>query len=208
LDDLEALLRRSGMTGDVAVIAPRAESGRRRIEAYVTALNGGQVAMDALRGFMAGEVPPYMQPSLIIEMDALPLTPTGKVDRARLQAPETAAAPLALVANELEALLFELWHQVLGHSAFGLEHNFIDCGGSSLQLIQVHDQLCSRLGRPIVLLDLFRHPSIRSLANFLSQAAPDSSDHIRSVGARRAAVLLGLARQRARGRAPMIDDPA
>jgi hypothetical protein len=115
-------------------------------------------------------------------MDELPLSPTGKVDRSKLARPPTDPPPAAVqpvAGNETEAMLLELWRKVLGTGAVGLNDNFFDLGGTSLQLIQVHATIASVMDSDLTLVDLFEYPRISALAARLATnggtAAPGSA---------------------------------
>jgi hypothetical protein len=119
-----------------------------------------------------------MVPSAYVLVDSLPLNRSGKVDERALPAPDhrPTAKELLLPATALEARLAEIWRRVLEVEQVGVEDNFFDLGGHSLLLAQVHGHLLEVLGRPLPLIKLFEHPTIRSLARHLegdsSVAAP------------------------------------
>jgi natural product biosynthesis luciferase-like monooxygenase protein/amino acid adenylation domain-containing protein/FkbM family methyltransferase len=127
-----------------------------------------------LRRWLGDRLPDYMVPSLFVTLDALPLTPNGKVDRKAL--PEPAAAQAATPAveyvaptNDLEAVISAVWCEVLGVERVGIRDNFFELGGTSVRLASVHRLLGERLQRPVTVVDLFRHPTVMGLAEFLSR---------------------------------------
>jgi len=108
-----------------------------------------------------------MIPATFTLMDELPLSPTGKVDRSRLPRPRTDPPPGAVqpaAGNETETMLLELWRKVLGTGAVGLNDNFFDLGGTSLQLLQVHATIASVVDSDLTVVDLFEYPRISALA--------------------------------------------
>lgn len=176
LDEIEAGIRRSGRVRDAAVLSWEARPGERRVAAYVTAPPAQGLSVEALRDFLRAELPDYMQPASLVVLDEFPLSPTGKVDRARLPLPATEAQaddgrPRLPPANALEATIASVWREVLGVSSVGVDDNFFDLGGTSLQMIRVHAALAPRLPKPVTLVDLFTWPSIRALAASLAPAA-------------------------------------
>ncbi|GAC1634182.1 MAG: hypothetical protein NVS9B10_30020 [Nevskia sp.] len=194
LDEIEAVLRRGPGVGDAAVTLIAAAGDRRRIAAYATAAAGQRLVVEHLREFLRAELPDYMQPSSISLLDRFPLSPTGKVDRARLpladlDRPQAAAVP----KNEIEAKLLAIWRDVLGTQAVGIDDNFFDVGGSSLQMLKVHAAICAALPKKPTLLDLFTYPKLRTLAAWLMQPEPpsgrDAASDARERGRRLGAAL-------------------
>jgi hypothetical protein len=175
LDEIEACLRRSGLVADAAVTSSAAGSAERKVFAYVTEMGGKPLSINDLRTFLRTELPDYMVPSSISVLSSLPLSPTGKVDRSKLPAPVApvpssthAAAP---PKGEIEAGLLDIWRKVLSSDAVGVDDNFFDLGGTSLQLIQVHATIVSIMKSDVSVVDLFEYPRISVLAAWLTQKA-------------------------------------
>ena len=110
-----------------------------------------------------------MVPAAFVPLGAFPLTPSGKVDRKALPAPEGTRAAASAAAyvpprDELERTIAAIWRDVLKVDKVGVEDNFFDLGGHSLLLAQVHSRLGEALGRDLALLDLFRYPTVGALA--------------------------------------------
>jgi amino acid adenylation domain-containing protein len=175
LDEIEACLRRSGLVADAAVTSSAAGSATRKVFAYVTEMGSKPLLINELRMFLKAELPDYMVPSSISVLGSLPLSPTGKVDRSKLPAPVApvpssthAAAP---PKGEIEAGLLDIWRQVLSSDAVGVNDNFFDLGGTSLQLIQVHATIVSIMKIDVSVVNLFQYPCISALAAWLTQKA-------------------------------------
>jgi hypothetical protein len=131
--------------------------------------------VDELRAFVRRELPDYMVPSALMVLDALPMTPNGKVDRRALPAPDgTRAAGEGFVAPRagLESTLADIWRDVLRVDRVGVHDNFFDLGGHSLLLTQVHQKVRERVDQNTPMMVLFRFPTIRSLADYLA-AGPE-----------------------------------
>jgi len=114
-----------------------------------------------------------MVPTYFVTVSYFPLTPNGKLDRKSLPPPTTliTAAPPAqaeLPAGEIEELIAGIWRDVLQLQEVGTQDNFFDLGGHSLLAVQAHRRLKKAFDRSISMTDLFRFPTIRSLAQFLS----------------------------------------
>jgi len=132
----------------------------------------GQLAVD-LRSFLKDRLPPYMVPSAFSVLDALPLNPSGKVDRVALPEPavtRTAAAGYLAPRNRLERTIAEIWREVLGIDRVGVNDNFFDLGGHSLLVVQVHERLRATIGRELSMVNLFQYPTVASLVEFLTES--------------------------------------
>ena len=126
-----------------------------------------------LRSWLQERLPEYMVPSLFIPIAEIPLTPNGKVDRKRLPKPQTStragSTPTASPRNRLEEQLAEVWSEILRVDRVGIRDNFFDLGGHSLLLIRVHSRLRQELDADIAVIDLFRYPTIESMASWLDR---------------------------------------
>ncbi|MGD1919699.1 MAG: phosphopantetheine-binding protein [Pleurocapsa sp.] len=121
-----------------------------------------------LRQFSTDRLPHYMIPSSYIILEKLPLTPNGKVDRAALAKTDPPVSNSNLGYKEpqskIERAIAEIWQNVLQIERVGLTDNFFDLGGQSLLMIRVHGLLKNSLGVDISLVDMFRYPTVASLA--------------------------------------------
>ncbi len=128
-----------------------------------------------LRQFLRARLPDYMIPVAFVLIEALPLSPSGKVNRRALPAPADPSAPNAAFQaprSAVEQTVAGVWREVLQVAAVGVHDNFFDLGGHSLRLVAVQSRLRAELGRDVALLELFQHPTVSALAAFL---APDQS---------------------------------
>ncbi len=159
--------------------------------AYVTTHGGGLNTQlvayvegscdeDVLRGHLRRRLPEYMVPTVLVAMDALPLNRSGKVDRTALPEPKArgvrrrGAREAEALDTRLEALIRAAWADVLGHGDFAVHDNFFGAGGNSLSATQLAAGLRERLGTPIPLATVFRHPTIAGLAKALHAAGAES----------------------------------
>ncbi len=144
--------------------------GDRRLAAFIVLADGaGDVDW---RAFLGERLPAYMVPAEIHVRERLPRTPNGKVDRQALLASLTrrpdAAAPRAVAATRVERAIARIWQTALQRESVGLDENFFEIGGHSLLMAQVQESLEQSLDRAIPMTALFRHPTIRQLARFLT----------------------------------------
>ncbi|HYK21771.1 MAG TPA: non-ribosomal peptide synthetase, partial [Pyrinomonadaceae bacterium] len=171
--EIEATLREHPLIRDVAVIANRG-----RLSAYVVRLpqtNGAAVELPSvLREFLSSKLPGYMVPAFFIEMESLPLTPSGKLNRRALPPPEesNALATKDLIAprDKLEGQLVKLWTTILQVKAVGVTDNFFELGGDSLLAARLFAQIHNRFGKNLPLSTLFVSPTIEQLANVLRES--------------------------------------
>ena len=133
------------------------------------------LATPALRAWLRERLPEFMIPSVFVPLDALPLTPNGKIDRKALPAvdgrrPELEAAYVP-PSSEVEERLAGIWQEVLGLDRVGMHDNFFELGGTSLSLVQVRSALQAAFGTSTIsLVDMFRHPTVASLAARVAQS--------------------------------------
>lgn len=141
-----------------------------RLVAYASPQPGQAIDAGAMRARLAGLLPDYMVPGVLVPLAALPLNPNGKVDRRALPAP---ARPIVLAfeapQGDIEAALATLWSEVLGVERIGRLDNFFELGGHSLLLLKLHRQLAPpRFAFAPAVVDLFRYPTVASLASFMA----------------------------------------
>ena len=120
-------------------------------------------------------LPEYMVPAFFEVLDAFPLTASGKVDRRALPEPASLrpdlAAEYVAPRDDLEDTVAELWRELLGVDRVGMNDSFFDLGGHSLLMARLRTELAARIGRDVSMVELFQHPTVASLADFLRRPA-------------------------------------
>jgi len=123
---------------------------------------------------LAQRLPEYMIPSAFVTLDALPLTPSGKVNRRQLPAPDFSRVELAhaFVAprTAAEEVVAEIWRQILGVERVGATDNFFELGGHSLLGTQLISKLARAFRTELPLRQLFRSPTVEGLVGELAEA--------------------------------------
>ena len=189
LGEIESALARQAGVKEAVVVARDDASGDKRLAAYVTAKAGTAPDSEQLRRALAQELAEVMVPSAVVVLQAMPLTPNGKVDRRALPEPHPALAarPSTAPENELEKTIATIWREVLGLPTIGTSDNFFDLGGHSLLVVQVQRRLRDACGREVSITDMFRLPTISSLAAHLGGNAVPSAvgDGLNRANARR-----------------------
>ncbi|MFC1717667.1 AMP-binding protein [Candidatus Poribacteria bacterium] len=152
-----------------AVVVARDDShSDQRLVAYLVPVENSNPTVSMLRRALAESLPDYMVPSAFVMMDALPLTPTGKLDRKSLPDPGTARPELdaAFVAPRTpsEEKLTGVWSDVLGLDEVGIHDDFFDLGGNSLLATQIISRVINTFQVRVPLSALFRSPTVADMA--------------------------------------------
>jgi amino acid adenylation domain-containing protein len=165
--EIEAALSQHAAVRENVVVARENGQGSHQLVAYVVAHKPAPTVSE-LRSFLEETLPEYMVPSAFVLLDALPLTPHGKVDRRALPAPDGTRPelnkPFIAPRTPTEKLLAEIWAQVLGVEPIGVQDNFFDLGGHSLLATQIMFRLRDTFQADIPLRTLFEKPTIEELA--------------------------------------------
>ena len=142
--------------------------GLKRLIGYYVSKN--EVSVNALRKHLASLLPDYMVPSAFVAVKELPRTPSGKIDRKALPAPDVTRPELdvafAAPQTSLQKTLANEWADLLGIDRVGIDDNFFDLGGNSLLSIQCIAQLEGH-GLKLPIVKLYQHPTIKACATFL-----------------------------------------
>lgn len=160
-----------------AVVISREESGgRMRLVAYFSALSGEDVTAK-LRNYLNSILPHYMVPISFVQVKEWPRTPNGKIDRAALPKFSGSSALSSLFKKPqqgLEEKLYQVWKVVLGRDTFGVDDNFSDLGGDSLQVACMQTKLKEVLDFEVSISDLYQYPTISQLAKQLSSKGTEN----------------------------------
>jgi amino acid adenylation domain-containing protein len=175
LEEIEAVLRKHPEVREAAVLAREDSSQEKRLVAYLIA-RGHELETSELRAWVKDSLPEYMAPSAFVYLERLPLNANGKVDKQALPAPEQRRPelnePFAAAESEMEQVIAGIWQAALGLPEVGKYDNFFDLGGHSLLVAQIHAKLEKAVGRRVAIVDVFRHPTISTLAKHLSEVEP------------------------------------
>ncbi|WP_345806299.1 plipastatin non-ribosomal peptide synthetase PpsC [Bacillus subtilis] len=165
LGEIESALRQIDGVKEAAVLARTAQTGSKELFGYISVKAGTNA--EQVRSLLACSLPNYMIPAYIIEMENLPLTSNGKLNRKALPEPDFASKQTYIPPrNELEEQLALIWQEVLGIQRIGIEDSFFELGGDSIKALQVSARL-GRHGLSLQVSDLFRRPKIKDLSPFI-----------------------------------------
>jgi amino acid adenylation domain-containing protein len=173
LGEVETVLGQHPGIKQVVVLAREDAPGQKRLVAYLVPKAEAPTVSD-LRSFLGERLPAYMVPSAFVTMDALPITPSGKVDHRALPVPEGDRPDLdqEFVAPRTETervLADEIFTSILGLEEVGARDNFFELGGSSLQATQVISRVQNRFKVLLPLRRVFETPTVAGLAGTIDQ---------------------------------------
>ncbi|MGD2085188.1 MAG: amino acid adenylation domain-containing protein [Candidatus Aminicenantes bacterium] len=178
LGEIEAqLLGRRDIKEAVAIIKED-HSGDKHICAYLVPYPGNPVTDTELREYLSEKLPYYMIPSYFMELEQIPLTPNGKIDRKALpEAGIDRSSDYTAPRDELEEKLGEIWSLVLGRdimpNTIGIDDNFFRLGGHSLKAVTLLSKIHQDFHVKLPLAELFKRPTIRRLAENIRHAVEE-----------------------------------
>ncbi|HEV2736129.1 MAG TPA: non-ribosomal peptide synthetase, partial [Longimicrobiaceae bacterium] len=161
-----------------AVVVPREDvPGDRRLVGYVVPAEGAALDAVALREFLRERLPEHMVPAALVALESVPLSPTGKVDRRALPAPDASGAEDDFLAprSPTEEVLAGIFAEVLGLPRVGVDRGFFDLGGHSLLATRVVSRIRAVLGVEVPLRAVFEHPTVAGLAGAVAASRQAST---------------------------------
>ena len=165
--EIEAALRGHASVSQAAVIARGEGGGSGQLVGYVVAAAGFAIEAGELRTHVGSRLPDYMVPAAIVELDRLPLTANGKLDRGALPAPVVRGGGFRLARTPREEVLCGLFAEVLGVEGVGIEDDFFALGGHSLLATRLISRLRSSLEVEVSIRSLFEAPTVALLVERL-----------------------------------------
>ena len=183
LGEIEAVLAQHPDVRQALVLVQEDKERDRYLVGYIIAHHQTSVMMSQLRRYLSERLPDYMIPATFLLLDRIPLTVNGKVDRQALPQPNqlqslrssTAKAQYIPPRTAHEALLVDIFSEVLHQQVVGIHDNFFALGGDSILSIQVLTRI-KEAGLALSLPQLFQHQTVYALARVLSE----STDRLRA----------------------------
>jgi len=165
LGEIENCLVKVSGVNEAVVLARKQDEGNEYLCAYIVC--DSELGMPELRESLGKELPDYMIPSYFVQLEKIPLTRNGKIDRGALPGPGGISlredVGYTLPSSDEEKKLVEIWEKVLGRNNIGINENFFMLGGDSIKAIQIISRMSS-VGYKIELKDLFQYTVIANLA--------------------------------------------
>ncbi|KAA6449502.1 non-ribosomal peptide synthetase [Bacillus swezeyi] len=178
LGEIEASLARLDGIAEAAAVIRENNAGENEICAYYTVARVRPASQ--LRTELSQSLPEYMIPSHLIELEKMPLTANGKIDKHKLPTPEAeeTAAVYKAPENETEEILAAIWEDILGIKRPGIDDNFFCVGGHSLKAMMLTAKIQEQMQKEVPIKVLFEKPTIRGLAAFLEGESKEDAPPI------------------------------
>src|SRR6266542_1603239 len=203
--EIEAVLAQHGSIKESLVVAREEQPGEKRLVAYLVvaseAASEERPTSSELRVWLKEKLPEFMLPAAFVFLDAMPLTPSGKLDRKGLPEPEYTNRELGFrePRNAVEELIAGIWSKLLGVERVGVDDNFFELGGHSLLATQVISRVRDGLQVEVAVGELFQAPVLSSFAQQIvsaSRGERTTPSQPIAVQSRAAALPLSYAQQR------------
>ena len=174
LGEIEALLLQHPAVAQAAVIARGEQQAEKRLVGYVVRNeNGLEGGSPALREYLRSRLPEYMVPKVIMEMECLPMTPNGKLDRRALASivPKEQRDDKAYIAPRTpeEEVLAKIWAELLQVEQVGIHDNFFELGGHSLLAMQQISRVRKVFAVELAVRELFDTRTLAGLAGRIAE---------------------------------------
>ncbi|WP_405945142.1 amino acid adenylation domain-containing protein [Streptomyces sp. NBC_00932] len=175
--EVEAALRHCADVREATVAVRDDLPGGRCLVGYAVPAEGRSLDEAQLGKELRTRLPAYMVPGHLVQLERLPVTPNGKLDRRALPAPVlgSGGADFASPRTGTEQFIAGVWSQVLGVERPGSRDNIFDLGGNSLRLAEIHALLQQRFDGQLQLVHLFENPTIEGLARMVDGLADTGS---------------------------------
>ncbi|MBQ0140131.1 MAG: amino acid adenylation domain-containing protein [Kurthia sp.] len=178
LGEIEAVLSNHPSIQETVILAKKKADGNNSLFAFYTVTGGTQLKQDEIRGYLASNLPEYMVPERVIEMQEMPLSATGKIDRKQLAEIDVAVSFTShydAPENDIQLMLANAWEQVLGITRVGIHDNFFHSGGHSLKVLEILVQVKKHV--PFLKIqDFFQYQTIAELDKYISNYQPEHND--------------------------------
>ncbi|MGE5215799.1 MAG: AMP-binding protein [Chloroflexota bacterium] len=171
---VEAALLEHPAVREAAVMVREDGAERRNLVAYIVANRDYLLTNTELRKFLKTRLPAYMMPSEFVQLESLPLTPSGKLDRRALAKADgmtlATEAPFAAPSSPIEKAVARIWMSVLGVNRIGLHDTFFDLGGHSLLASALLSRIADEFGVAITLRELFEQPTLGQITKVINRS--------------------------------------
>ncbi|NIG56805.1 non-ribosomal peptide synthetase [Chitinophaga sp. Cy-1792] len=171
LDEITEALQEHPSVDTAVVLARDSQSGERELAAYY--VSSLPLGAEELRTFLSKSLPSYMLPRYFVQLDAIPITSNGKINRKLLPDPETGSGRTGetYVAPETqtESQLIKIWEEVLGLTEIGVTTSFFNLGGNSLKIIKMSQLVNQVFGVTFSIDRFFEYLTVRDIAQAIEQ---------------------------------------
>ncbi|WBW96389.1 non-ribosomal peptide synthetase [Oceanirhabdus sp. W0125-5] len=182
LGEIENRLLQHEDLKEAAVVVKENKEKEKYISAYV--VSDKDISEINIRNYLKENLPDYMVPAYFVQLEKMPLTHNGKLDRRNLPEPSVDAnlSEFEAARNETEEKLSKIWSEVLGAEKVGINDNFFELGGHSLKATVIINKVYKELNKQIPLKELFKSPTIKDLSRFIQNTEESPYAKIEKVG--------------------------
>jgi amino acid adenylation domain-containing protein len=163
--EIEHALLKHGEIDQAVVVAKENQAGEKELVAYIT--SGAEQSIGDLRAFLKLTMPVYMLPAYFVQLEAMPLTANGKIDKKLLPNPEglglTRGVEYVAPRNDLEEKLVKIWEEVLQREKIGILDNFFDLGMDSLKTMRLVTLIHQKLNIDLKIADILENTNIQDI---------------------------------------------
>ncbi|HUI57925.1 MAG TPA: amino acid adenylation domain-containing protein [Bryobacteraceae bacterium] len=198
LGEIEAVLTQHPGVRETAVVLDE-KNGRQRLVAYMVP-GPSRPSISDVRTYLNGKLLDYMVPAVFVFLDAMPLTPNGKVDRGALPAvdPLSATREHALIEprDDYERKLRDIWEELLEVDPIGVTDNYFELGGHSLLVARLGRRIEQEFGKRLSMAEMFQTPTIAGMGKLLREESLSTPEdckvfHLQPLGSRTPFICLG-----------------
>ncbi|MGE5343916.1 MAG: amino acid adenylation domain-containing protein [Candidatus Omnitrophota bacterium] len=176
--EIETTLLQIDGIKEAVVTAKNTELGNIYLYAYLTASK--ELNVSELRRFLSENLPDYMIPTYFAQLEKMPLTQSGKIDRKALSSmkidPLTSPTVHVTPQTDMEKIIARAWEEVLNLKDVGVHDNLFELGGNSFDIIKINSKLSELLQKNIPVVKLFEHPTIADFSRFLTNTETEHAD--------------------------------
>ncbi|HEV8083743.1 MAG TPA: amino acid adenylation domain-containing protein, partial [Chitinophagaceae bacterium] len=166
--EIEGVIRESGLVKEALVLAKKDSTGNDLLIGYI--VTDEAINKEAIKNYLKDRLPEYMIPAIWVELESLPQTPNGKIDKNALPELDNSKilnAGYIAPRNEAESMLAKIWEDVLNIEKVGINNNFFELGGYSLIILKLVSKV-RKLGLKIEVKDFSKYQTIEQQSNFIS----------------------------------------
>jgi tyrocidine synthetase III len=181
LDEIESYLLAYEVIDEAVVTVREDHDGSKYLCAYI--VSKSSISLDQLREYLSKRIPEYMIPSFFTQVDIMPITINGKVDKNALPDPKVNRMAIKYVAptNETEKMLIEIWNNILNVDNIGIKDHFFHLGGQSLKAANLITKINKSFNIEFPLHEVFNHPTVEEQAHYIKYAKEVQYENIEKI---------------------------
>ncbi len=170
LGEIERELLKNEEIKETVVVDRKDENGDKYLCAFIVAVDEKKLDINEVKEKLSNQIPSYMLPTYIVQLESMPLNQNRKIDRKALPEIDLSQVDTEYVApprNEMEEKICKIYSEILGIKKIGIKNNFFQMGGHSLKAIGVVSKLKKELQLKVEVSNIFNYPTVEELSNYL-----------------------------------------